>query len=197
MAGHDTDATRPRVVFIGPMGSGKTTIGKRVAKALAGGFADSDVEFVRQHGPIALYFQVHGEAAFRREERRVVERLLRRDIVLSLGGGAVLDERTRAELASAPVVLLTTTAEAVAGRLGGGARPLVTGGVSDWVRILEERRPVYEALADTVVDTSRRPITLIASEIAEWVRAREAGAPRPPAPSHPAAASGRPSGRQS
>ncbi|WP_082499222.1 MULTISPECIES: shikimate kinase [unclassified Rathayibacter] len=203
MAGHDTGATRARVVFIGPMGAGKTTIGKRVAKSLAAAFADSDTEFVRRHGPIAAYFDLHGEAAFRREERSIVEHQVRRDVVLSLGGGAVLDPATQADLESVPVVLLTTTAEAVASRLGSGVRPLVRGGVADWTRIHEARRPIYEALADHTVDTSRRPITLIAAEIAEWLRDRpaprtdDATAAGGPAPTEPAAATGRPSGRQS
>ncbi|KZX20276.1 shikimate kinase [Rathayibacter tanaceti] len=106
----------------------------------------------------------------------------------------MLDTATRADLAVVPVVLLTTTAEAVRDRLGSGSRPLVRGGVADWTRIFDARRPIYEALADFVVDTSRRPITVIAAETAEWVRAQ-----RPsdiPAPSDPAAPS-RPSGRQS
>ncbi|PPG89966.1 shikimate kinase [Rathayibacter rathayi] len=194
MAGHDTGAARARVVLIGPMGAGKTTIGKRVATALSAGFVDSDAEFVRSHGPITQYFDSHGEAAFRREERKIIERAVRRDVVLSLGGGAVIDLDTRADLAEVPVVLLTTTAEAVRDRFGSGSRPLVRGGVDDWVRIFEERRPVYEALADRVVDSSRRPITLIAAEIAEWLRASHPS--ETPAPSRPAA-SNRPSGRQS
>lgn len=123
MAGHDTGAARARVVLIGPMGAGKTTIGRRVAKALSADFVDSDAEFVRSHGPIAPYFDAHGEAAFRREERRVVERAVRRDVVLSLGGGAVLDTATRADLAVVPVVLLTTTAEAVRDRLAPAPDP--------------------------------------------------------------------------
>lgn len=202
MAGHDTGAACARVVFIGPMGAGKTTIGKRVAKALSAEFVDSDAAFVRQHGPISAYFDAEGEEAFRREERRIVEREVRRDVVLSLGGGAVLDERTRTDLAGVPVVLLTTTAEAVRDRLGSGSRPLVRGGVDDWTRIHEARRPVYESLADTVVDTSRRPITVLAAEIAAWLRDRVA-APEPTsatggrAEPEPAAGNGRPSGRQS
>ncbi|NRG42794.1 AAA family ATPase [Rathayibacter sp. VKM Ac-2835] len=218
MAGHDTGAARARVVLIGPMGAGKTTIGKRVAKALAAEFIDSDAEFVRRHGPIAAYFDLHGEASFRVEERRVVEQAVRRGVVLSLGGGAVLDEGTRADLAGVPVVLLTTTAEAVRDRLGSG-RPLVRGGVADWTRIFESRRAVYESLADTVVDSSRRPITTLAAEVTAWVREREAAAGDPgPAPAateptststtdstrtteatsttEPAAPTGRPTGRR-
>ena len=202
MAGHDTGAARARVVFIGPMGAGKTTIGKRVAKSLAASFVDSDAEFVAGHGPIAAYFDAHGEAAFRREERLVVESAVRRDVVLALGGGAVLDPDTQTDLAEVPVVLLTTTAEAVRDRLGSGSRPLVRGGVADWTRLHEQRRPLYEALADVTFDTSRRPITAIAAEIADWVRARPARDPRTHdataaggRAADPAADSGRPSGR--
>ncbi|PTL74003.1 shikimate kinase [Rathayibacter caricis DSM 15933] len=200
MAGHDTGAARARVVFIGPMGAGKTTIGKRVAKSLAAPFVDSDADFVAAHGPIAAYFDAHGEAAFRREERLVVARAVRRDVVLSLGGGAVLDPLTRADLADVPVVLLATTAEAVRDRLGSGSRPLVRGGVADWTRLHEQRRPIYDALADLTVDTSRRPITAIAAEIAEWVRASENDSRHDATAAggradDPAAASGRPSGR--
>ena len=207
MAGHDTGAARARVVLIGPMGAGKTTIGKRVAKALAAEFVDSDAEFVRRHGPIAAYFDLHGEASFRVEERRVVEQAVRRGVVLSLGGGAVLDEGTRADLTGVPVVLLTTTAEAVRDRLGSG-RPLVRGGVADWTRIYESRRAVYESLADTVVDSSRRPITTLAAEVTAWVREREAavgdaaagtkesGTTESTSTTEPAAPTGRPTGRR-
>lgn len=173
MEGDDT-AARARVVFIGPMGAGKTTIGKRVAKLLAAPFLDSDTEFVKRHGAIAAYFDAHGEAAFRLQERAAVAAAVATDAVVALGGGAVLDPDTRAELASVPVVLLTTTAEAVADRIGNGKRPLVRGGVVDWTRIYESRRAVYESLADLTVDTSRRPITTIAAEIADWVRAQSA-----------------------
>lgn len=170
MGGDDSGPARARVVFIGPMGAGKTTIGKRVAKLLSAPFLDSDAEFVKVHGDIARYFDAHGEAAFRIQERRAVAAALARDAVVALGGGAVLDPETRAALADVPVVLLTTTAEAVADRIGNGRRPLVRGGVADWTRITESRRPVYESLADLTIDTSRRPISVIAQETAEWVR---------------------------
>jgi shikimate kinase len=89
---------------------------------------------------------------------------------VSLGGGAVLDESTRAVLAPERVVLLTVTAEAVEPRIQGGKRPLVRGGVDDWIRIAEARRPIYESLADATWDTSSRPLEHIAAEIADWVR---------------------------
>jgi shikimate kinase len=168
----DSPTPRARVVFIGPMGAGKTTIGKRVAKLLAAPFLDSDTEFVKRHGPIAAFFDTHGEAAFRLQERVVVAESVATDAVVALGGGAVLDPDTRADLAGVPVVLLTTTAEAVANRIGNGKRPLVRGGVADWTRIHESRRAIYESLADLTIDTSRRPIAVIAAETADWVRAQ-------------------------
>lgn len=173
MDGDSTAAPRARVVFIGPMGAGKTTIGKRVAKLLSAPFLDSDTEFVKRHGPIAEYFDAHGEAAFRLQERAAVASAVATDAVVALGGGAVLDADTRADLVAVPVVLLTTTAEAVADRIGNGKRPLVRGGVADWTRIYESRRAVYESLADLTIDTSRRPISVIAAETADWVRARQ------------------------
>ncbi|NQX10504.1 shikimate kinase [Microbacteriaceae bacterium VKM Ac-2855] len=183
MDGDDT-TPRARVVFIGPMGAGKTTIGKRVARLISAPFLDSDAEFVRRHGAIAAFFELHGEGAFRHHERAAVAEVMASDAVVALGGGAVLDLDTRADLARVPVVLLTTTPEAVADRIGNGKRPLVRGGVSDWTRIYESRRAVYESLADLSIDTSRRPISLIAAEIADWLRASDPSTTTPATGSH-------------
>jgi len=157
-------------VLIGPMGAGKTRIGKRVAKELGVPFRDTDKMVVAEHGPIADLFDAHGEPHFRELERRAVERALDAGGLVSLGGGAVLDAATQADLAGLPVVLLMVSPEAVESRLGSGKRPLVRGGVADWIRILEERRPLYESLASVTVDTSTRPHEAIAHEIADWLR---------------------------
>jgi len=80
------------LVLVGPMGAGKTSIGRRVSKALGIDFIDTDAAVRREHGPIEQIFQTHGEAAFRAWERAAVrEALGRGDVVVSLGGGAVLD----------------------------------------------------------------------------------------------------------
>ena len=162
--------TGPLVVLIGPMGSGKTRVGKRVAKQLGRDFIDTDKVIVAEHGPITAIFDEKGEPYFRELEREAVAAALQTDGVVSLGGGAVLDPQTRELLAACRVAYLTVTAEAVASRLTGGSRPLARGGVTDWARIYEQRRPIYESLAGRTFDTSRRPYTRIAEEVAQWVQ---------------------------
>lgn len=160
----------PAVVLGGPMGAGKTRVGKRVARILGSGFADTDKLIVAEHGPIAGIFAEHGEPYFRRLERAAVARALAGDGVVSLGGGAVLDPDTRADLAVQRVVFLTVSPRAVEGRLGEGKRPLIRNGIADWMRILDERRHLYEEVADLTVDTSHRPYDRIAEEVAAWAR---------------------------
>ncbi len=90
------------LVLIGPMGAGKTSVGRRVAKALARPFFDTDIAVVREHGPIERIFAEHGEPHFRALERAAVREGLATGGVVSLGGGAVLDPETQADLAHAP-----------------------------------------------------------------------------------------------
>jgi len=162
--------TRPALVLIGPMGSGKSRIGKRIAKLLEVGFTDTDKVIVAEHGPIATIFEEHGEPHFRAIEREAVAAALLGDGVVSLGGGAVLDAATQADLEQHRVVLLTVTPEAVAPRLANEKRPLVKNGLEDWLRIRDARMPLYERLADATFDTSDRPTSTIAEEVAAWVR---------------------------
>ena len=162
------------VVFIGPMAAGKTKVGKRVARALGVPFTDTDKRVVAVHGPIADIFGEHGAEHFRRLERQAVADALAESTdpggVVSLGGGAVLDADTRADLGRCSVVYLTVEAGAVAHRIGGTKRPLLQGGIADWQRIFDERRPIYEELASIRFDTSTRPLDAIAADIATWVR---------------------------
>lgn len=157
----------PRTIaLIGPMGAGKSSTGRRLARHLGERFADTDAEIAREHGAIPELFETVGEAAFREIEREVVQRELRSGGVIALGGGAVLDDGTRSALADCTVVLLTVSEASVEARLAGGRRPLLTEGIDSWRRIAAERAPIYEALADVTVDTSRRPMTTIAAELA-------------------------------
>ena len=155
------------IALIGPMGAGKTSIGRRLAKRLQRPFTDTDAAIVAAHGPIAALFASVGESGFRAIERAVVAQELASGGVVALGGGAVLDPGTRTALADCTVVLLTVSEGAVAERLKPGRRPLLTDGVATWRRIAAERAPLYAELADITVDTSRRPMTTIASELAE------------------------------
>ena len=158
----------PPVVLIGPMGAGKTRIGKRVARILGTGFVDTDKVIVAENGPIAAIFRAQGEPHFRALERAAVKHALEGDDVVALGGGAILDDETRAELSTHRVVLVTVSAAAVAPRIADGRRPLLRDGLTDWERIYAERRHLYEQLAKLTVDTSHRPIGDIAKEVAAW-----------------------------
>ena len=159
------------LVFIGPMASGKSKIGRRVARTLRVPFIDTDKDIVAAHGPITEIFAQHGEDHFRALERAAVAAALQRDrVIVSLGGGAVLDPATRADLRRATVVSLSTTAEAVRNRTKNAKRPLLAAGPDAWQRIYDERRPLYEALASIHFDTSTRPVDAIAADIVKWVR---------------------------
>ncbi len=160
------------VVLIGPPAAGKTRLGKRLAKRLGLAFIDTDARVVADHGPIADIFAEHGEPHFRALERAEVAAALQEGGVVSLGGGAVLDLDTRADLAGLRVVLLTVQPEAIAQRITGGKRPLVTD-IESWKRLVAERAELYASLADYTADTSSRPIETIVEEIAEWVEQEE------------------------
>jgi shikimate kinase len=127
---------------------------------------DTDAVITTEHGPVPHLFATVGEGAFRGIEREVVQRELAAGGVVALGGGAVLDPTTQAALRACTVVLLTVSEEAVAARLADGRRPLLTEGLASWRRIAAEREPIYRTLADVTVDTSRRPMTTIAAELA-------------------------------
>lgn len=160
--------SRPPVVLIGPMGAGKSKVGKRVARILNVGFTDTDKAIVAQHGPITDIFVEQGEPHFRMLEREAVAHALESGDIVSLGGGAVLDPATQAALRDHRVLFLTVTVRAVEGRLGDGKRPLLRDGINDWQRIFDERRNIYEGLSDMTIDTSHRPYDSVAEEVAAW-----------------------------
>lgn len=158
------------VVLIGPMGAGKTSVGRRVAKRLGRAFVDTDKEIVKEHGPIPALFESLGEPGFRELERDAVTAALAGTVVVSLGGGAVLDEGTRVRLRDERVVLLTVTPEAVESRIQGSDRPLLHhGGIAAWKRIAAERAPIYASLADLTLDTSNKPLSHVVDDIVAWV----------------------------
>jgi shikimate kinase len=156
------------LVLIGPMGSGKTKLGKRISSLLGKPFVDTDKMVVANHGSIAGLFAEFGEEHFRTLERLAVQDALAQDAVVALGGGAILNEETQADLEGRRVALITVSAEAVGPRIVGSKRPLLTGGVDTWITIMESRRDIYERLATRTWDTSSRPLSKIATEIADW-----------------------------
>lgn len=166
--------TARSVVLIGPMGAGKTSIGRKTAKQLGVGFFDTDVAVSRVHGPIPEIFASAGEERFRGLEREAVREGLATSGVVALGGGAVLHPDTRADLAAHPVVLLTVDARTVAGRLRHTTRPLLQGedALARWEQVAAQREQLYRELADVTFDTSTGHIRDIVAAVAAWVDER-------------------------
>jgi shikimate kinase len=157
------------VVLIGAPGAGKTRTGKRLARLLDVPFIDTDRRIVDRHGTIAEIFAEHGEPHFRSLERDVVAEALTERAVVTLGGGAVLDPRTQADLAQYPVAQLTVSAAAVEARISGGKRPLLSDGIGAWQAIVDARQPIYDRLSGFSVDTSSQPLDRVAQQIAHWL----------------------------
>lgn len=158
---------RDVVVLIGPMGVGKTTIGRKLAKALKVPFIDTDNLITDEHGPIPAIFEERGEPEFRRLEEKAMDKAISETAVVATGGGAVLSELTRRRLREVTVVYLSTDGKHIASRLQHGNRPLLKNGVEDWRRIYEERKPIYKSTADFEVNTSGQPINASIKEIIE------------------------------
>jgi len=167
--------TGPRVVLVGPMGAGKTTVAELLAERWQLPVRDTDRDVEMAAGKeISEIFVDDGEARFRELEREAVRRALREHTgVLALGGGAVLDPDTRAELRGHPVVFLQVGLADAAKRVGLGAgRPLLLGNVRSRIKaILDERLPVYREVATLVVDTDGRTPVEVADEVARLVEA--------------------------
>lgn len=153
------------IVLIGPMGVGKTTIGRKLAKALKVPFIDTDNLITDEHGPIPSIFEERGEPEFRRLEEKAMEKAIQETAVVATGGGAVLSPLTRKRLKSVTVIYLSTDGKHIASRLKNGNRPLLQNGVEDWRKIYEERKPVYREAADFEIDTSGQPINTSIQEI--------------------------------
>lgn len=161
----------PKVLLIGLPGTGKSSVGRRVAERLGTEFADSDAMIETRAGrPIPRIFADDGEPAFRRLEASVVaDALTSFSGVLSLGGGAVLTESTRQAVVSSglPVVMLHTQLATLAGRVGAGTgRPLLADDPqARLVELAAVREPVYRSLATLVVDTERRSAARVAEVV--------------------------------
>ncbi|MEU1013173.1 shikimate kinase [Streptomyces sp. NPDC005890] len=150
----------PAVVLVGPMGVGKSTVGRLLAERLGVGYRDTDEDIVAAEGrTIAEIFVDEGEAAFRALEKAAVRAALAgHPGVVALGGGAVLDPDTRALLAGHRVIYLSMEVEEAVKRTGlNVARPLLAVNPrKQWRELMEARRHLYEEVATAVVATDGR-----------------------------------------
>ncbi|WP_323742516.1 shikimate kinase [Nocardioides islandensis] len=165
----------PRVVLVGPMGAGKSTVGALLAEAWGTSARDTDTDVEAVAGKtVSEIFLDDGEAAFRTLEKdAVAQALTGHDGVLSLGGGAVLDEQTRGLLEGQRVVFLKVGLSEAVKRVGlGTSRPLLLGNVRARIKaLLDERTPVYESVATETVDTDGLTPEQVAEEILRKVPA--------------------------
>lgn len=164
----------PRVVLIGPPGSGKSTTGKRLAKLLGVEARDTDADVEAIAGkPISDIFLDDGEPAFRDLEATAVRAALaEHEGVLALGGGAILREETAALIAEyaaagGAVVYLEVSLASAAPRVGlNRARPLLVGNPrAQWQQLMDERRDTYERLATLTISTDGRRPAQVADEV--------------------------------
>ncbi len=157
--------------LIGPMGSGKSAVGRQLARLLHLDFIDSDDEIESRTGvDIAFIFEKEGEAGFRKREAAVIDELsLRTGVVLATGGGAVIEAANRSALGARGYVvyLRTSVDQQVARTRKGRERPLLenTDPRETLERLMVEREPMYLEIADLVVDTDGRKVRDVAKEI--------------------------------
>ena len=161
------------VFLIGPMGSGKTAVGKQIARRLRMPFIDTDAEIERRTGAdITLIFEKEGESGFRERERELIDELTQLDaLVLSTGGGAIVLEQNRRALKERGVVAyLETSIEQQTVRVMSGRqkRPLVANVANPSQRLAElmqQRQPLYQQTADLSVPTDGRRVSVVADDI--------------------------------
>ena len=168
--------THPRNIFlIGPMGAGKSAVGRYLARTLHLSFVDSDDEIESRTGvDIPFIFEKEGEEGFRKRETAVIDDLSKMDgVVLATGGGAVinLDSRSRLGGRGFVVYLYTTVDQQVARTQKGRERPLLesTDPRATLQELLDTRDPMYREIADIIVETDGRKVKSVANEIIDQI----------------------------
>ncbi|MFQ3198648.1 MAG: shikimate kinase [Paraglaciecola sp.] len=168
-------AEKRNIFLIGPMGAGKSTIGRHLADELHLEFYDSDQEIEKRTGAdIAWIFDLEGEDGFRAREESVINDLTdKQGIVLATGGGSVVSKAVRNRLSARGIVvyLQTTIDKQVARTQRDKRRPLLQNDDPEAVlrKLAEERNPMYEDAADYIVDTDEQSARAVANQIIEKI----------------------------
>jgi shikimate kinase len=167
---------KPSIFLIGPMGSGKTAVGRHLARLFRYSFHDSDADIEARTGvDIQFIFEKEGEEGFRSREKESIDRLTRFEaIVLATGGGAVIDADNRRALAERGIVVyLATSLEQQLERTRHGRhRPLLndTDPEAKLKELMQRRAVLYAEIADLTVSTDGRRVQLVAEEIHQELR---------------------------
>lgn len=176
----------PAAILIGPMGAGKTTAGAALAKMLGTALLDTDEMVVHRCGcSIPELFRARGEKYFRDLEHVVVTSALAEHRgVVALGGGSILHAETQAALRGHRVVFLDLTVDAASRRAGFDQnRPLLAANPREsWLRLMGERRAIYEDLAELTINTAPLTPEEVAEQIADYFVLRPVGSPDAVAP---------------
>jgi shikimate kinase len=169
-----------KIFLVGPMGSGKSAVGRQLARRLGLEFVDSDAEIEARTGvDVACIFDREGEAGFRARERDVIDQLTRQPhSLVATGGGAVLDADTRERLRSrgCVVYLRTSVDQQLARTRRGTHRPLLENPDPRGTlqRLMLQRAHLYEETADLAVDTDGRKVKTVVDEIVRRLEAARA-----------------------
>ncbi|MEC8296429.1 MAG: shikimate kinase AroK, partial [Pseudomonadota bacterium] len=164
-------AEKRNIFLVGPMGAGKSTIGRHLADELHLDFFDSDQEIERRTGAdIAWIFDLEGEDGFRKREENVINDLTdKQGIVLATGGGSIVTKAVRNRLSARGIVvyLQTTIDKQVARTQRDKRRPLLQNENPEQVLrdLAEMRNPLYEEVADYIVDTDDQSARAVANQI--------------------------------
>ncbi|RWU09321.1 shikimate kinase AroK [Pseudidiomarina gelatinasegens] len=169
-------AEKRNIFLVGPMGAGKSTIGRQLARQLHLEFFDSDTEIERRTGAdIAWVFELEGEEGFRAREEKVIEELTENTgIVLATGGGSILSKESRNRLSARGVVvyLQTTIDKQLARTQRDKRRPLIAEAENPrevLEELADERNALYEEIADIIVRTDEQSTKVVIDQIIEKV----------------------------
>ncbi len=166
------------IFLVGPMGVGKSTIGKQLAAKVGLEFRDSDLEIQKRTGvDIPTIFEFEGEAGFRKREQTILDELTQqRGVVLSTGGGVVLDATSRQHLTARGIVIYLhcSPEQQFARTQKDRSRPLLQteNPLAKLQELMAQRDPLYRQVADYIISTERRNAAAVTKDIIQQVSER-------------------------